>query len=177
MQPFARSHGGEQDGWPTVVRAIRPSERDCAGRPATGGHERGRDEFSRRPNARALPHQTQGHGRWSPSMILRDQGSAVHALVAPTGDGKQDARRDRFAKIPYSVLFDRTLSRDARLLYAVLVTHWWKHGECFASHATLAEELGVKERMLRNYLSELLRAGHIVKRPRGRGRAVAFSPA
>jgi DNA-binding transcriptional MocR family regulator len=110
-------------------------------------------------------------------MMLPEQEPAVHSQAAPPRESKRTARRDRFAQIPYTVLFDQRISRDARLLYAVLQSHWWKHGECLASHATLAAEIGVKERMVRSYLSELVRAGHVVKRRRGRGRSVAYSSA
>jgi hypothetical protein len=81
----------------------------------------------------------------------------------------------KFSALPHAVLFDRGLSRDAVVLYAVLQAHWWQGGECWASHATLADEMRVKPRMLRYYLTELLDRGHITERLRGHGQAKAYA--
>lgn len=82
-----------------------------------------------------------------------------------------------YSALPHDIMRDTRLSRDARLLYAILQGHWWQGGECWASHATLAAEMGCKERMLRYYLTELLEAGVITERRRGHGQAKAYAPA
>ena len=81
-----------------------------------------------------------------------------------------------FSALPHDLIRDERLSRDAKLLYAVLQMHWWQGGECWASHATLASEMGCKERMLRYYLRELVKAGWVTERRRGHGQAKAYAP-
>ena len=79
-------------------------------------------------------------------------------------------RRRGFTPLPNQVLLDARLSRDARLLYALLQHHARGDGRCFPSHATLAEELGGGETALRAYLRELIDAGLVGQRRRGQGR-------
>lgn len=90
-------------------------------------------------------------------------------------DGNGAAQK--FSALPHAVLFDKRLSHAARLLYAVLQAHWWQSGACYASHATLAEEMGVSTRMLRTYLDALIAAGLIVEAPHGERRAKSYAPA
>jgi hypothetical protein len=82
-----------------------------------------------------------------------------------------------YSALPHDVLFDNAISPGARLLYAGLQAYWWKGGECFANHATLASDFGVSQRQIQRYLHELVQAGHIVERHHGRGQAKAYSPA
>ena len=79
-------------------------------------------------------------------------------------------RRQGFTPLPNAVLLDARLSRDARLLYALLQHHARGDGRCFPSHATLAAELGGGETALRAYLRELTDAGLVGQRRRGQGR-------
>lgn len=81
-----------------------------------------------------------------------------------------------FSALPHVVLFDRRLSRDARLLYAVMQAHWWQGGECWASHATLAAAMGCSDSQLRRYIGELSTAGYVASRRRGQGQAKAYRP-
>lgn len=84
----------------------------------------------------------------------------------------QPGRRERrgFTPLPNAVLFDARLSRDARLLYALLQAHARRDGSCFPSQATLAKELTAGETQVRAYLRELLCAGLISCHRRGQGR-------
>ena len=79
-------------------------------------------------------------------------------------------RRQGFTPLPNQVLLDARLSRDARLLYALLQYHARGDGRCFPSHATLAAELDGGETALRAYLRELIEAGLVAQRLRGQGR-------
>jgi hypothetical protein len=94
-------------------------------------------------------------------------------------------KKPRYAEVAYSVLFDEQLSIGARLLWAVLETHWYETGVCFASHQTLAHELSspgpngprpLSLRQLRRYLDELIAHGHIVERPGVKRQAKTYSP-
>jgi hypothetical protein len=75
-----------------------------------------------------------------------------------------------FTALPNAVLLNTHLTRDARLLYALLLHHARQTGRCYPSHATLAAELGASETMVRTYLRALTAAGLITTRRRGQGR-------
>jgi biotin operon repressor len=66
-----------------------------------------------------------------------------------------------FAALPYQVLRDKTLSVGARLTYAFLLMYAWQEGSTFAGQQKMAEAIGVSERHLRRYLTELRDSGYI----------------
>ena len=68
---------------------------------------------------------------------------------------ENEMMRAGFAAFPYVVLRDTSLSAGARLAYAVLLMYAWQEGACFAGQATMAKDVGVGERQLRNYLKQL----------------------
>ena len=106
--------------------------------------------------------------------------SSVVASVAPARERPGHLRvvdEPQFAPFPAAVLTDTRLSTGARLLYAVMQLHWWQGGECWASHSTMAAQVGCKERMIRYYIRELVALGYITERRRGRGQAKAYAPA
>jgi hypothetical protein len=80
----------------------------------------------------------------------------------------------RYSALPHEIMRDTSLSRDARLLFAVLQGHWWQDGDCFASHATLATEMGCSTRMLRTYLNELIEAGKVTEHEAGQRRQKVY---
>jgi hypothetical protein len=81
-----------------------------------------------------------------------------------------------YSPLPHDLMRDTRLSRDARLLYAILQSHWWQSGECYASHATLAAEMGCSLSGIRRYLDELIRVDAIEERPAGPRRAKSYRP-
>lgn len=109
----------------------------------------------------------------------------VHATVPyapagaylPTRPRLTVVERSGYSQMPRAVVFDNAISPGARLFYAGLQTYWWKSGECYASHATLAADFEISERQVQRYIAELVRAGHIVERKHGRGHAKAYGPA
>ncbi len=96
------------------------------------------------------------------------------AFVTPAPPDSQLPARAGFTALPNAVLLATTLSRDARLLYALLLHHAWQDRHCFPSHATLATELGAGETMVRAYLCELEHAGLITRYRRGQGRTNVY---
>lgn len=72
-----------------------------------------------------------------------------------------------YSALPHEIMRDTKLSRDARLLYAILQGYAWQGGECRASHETLAREMGCSTRMLRTYLNELLNARKVTEHGAG----------
>lgn len=69
--------------------------------------------------------------------------------------------RSGFAAFPYLVMEDKRLSVGARLTYAFLLKYAWQEGSCFAGQATMAKEIGISDRHLRRFLTELKDHGYI----------------
>lgn len=69
--------------------------------------------------------------------------------------------RAGFAAMPYLVLRDKRLTIGARLAYGVLLSYAWQDGACFPGQETMAEDIGVSSRQLRDYLNELRENGYI----------------
>lgn len=90
---------------------------------------------------------------------------------------KDGGATGRFSALPHAVLFS-DLSDGAVRMYATIQSHaWGDGGECTASHATLAAEMGRKERTVRALLRELVDAGFVVERRTGHGQAKAYRTA
>jgi hypothetical protein len=90
---------------------------------------------------------------------------------------KDGGATGRFSALPHAVLFSG-LSDGAVRMYATIQSHaWGDGGECTASHATLAAEMGRKERTVRALLRELVDAGFVVERRTGHGQAKAYRTA
>ncbi len=64
-----------------------------------------------------------------------------------------------FTQIPNAILRDASLSAGARLTYAMLSSFAWQDDECWVGQAKLGDLVGVKDRAIRNYLTELEEAG------------------
>jgi hypothetical protein len=65
------------------------------------------------------------------------------------------------ASLPYMVMRDKALSLGARLTYAFLLMYAWQEGSTFAGQVKMASDMGVSERHLRRYLTELKNTGYI----------------
>lgn len=74
---------------------------------------------------------------------------------------ENEMMRAGFAALPYQVMRDTALSAGARLTYAFLLMYAWQEGSCFAGQKRMAEEMGVSDRHLRRYLTELQTARYI----------------
>ncbi len=104
------------------------------------------------------------------------------AVVAPVSAQSRAAGHLRvvdapkFSALPHGIIRDTRVSRDARLLYAVLQMYWWQGGECWESHATLASDMGCGLRSLRMYLDELIEAGIITETLAGTRRSKVYTP-
>lgn len=74
---------------------------------------------------------------------------------------QNEIQRSGFASIPYLVMRDKQLSVGARLTYAFLLMYAWQQGSCFAGQKKMAADMGVSDRHLRRFLSELRQFGYI----------------
>ncbi len=120
-----------------------------AGQP--GGHDHAHHVTRRRPWLCSLfwvrlyfVHQGRGGHR-----------GAMH-LPAVLMNGEPD-----FIQIPMAVLRDPALSHPAKLLYGRLKLFAGKNGQCNPRHATLATEVCMGVRQLRQAISDLRKAGWI----------------
>lgn len=84
-------------------------------------------------------------------------------------------RAATYSALPHSIMRDTSLSRDARLLYAILQGHWWQGAESYASHAVMAEEMGCSLSGIRRYLDELIEAKLIAESLAGSRRAKVYT--
>ena len=80
-----------------------------------------------------------------------------------------------FVCLPRAVLLAPGLSRDARLLYAVLLSYAWQQGSCFPGRERLQAALGCGHHQLSAYLRELEGAALITRRRRGPGRTTLYT--
>lgn len=60
-----------------------------------------------------------------------------------------------FMKIPLAISRNRELTQTAKLLYGRLLLFAGKNGSCTPSHETLAAEIGIMPRQIRNALAQL----------------------
>src|SRR5579883_3300657 len=75
-----------------------------------------------------------------------------------------------FVQLPKQVLYARNLSRDAKLLYAVLLGYAWQEQRCFPGYHRLCEDMAASENMVRKYMRELEAAHLVSQHRRGQGR-------
>lgn len=75
-----------------------------------------------------------------------------------------------FVQLPKAVLYARNLSRDAKLLYAVLLGYAWQEQRCFPGYQRLCADLNASENAVRKWMRELEDAHMISQRRRGQGR-------
>lgn len=83
---------------------------------------------------------------------------------------ENEALRKGFTIIPNYILRDPAISIGAKLTYTLLLSYAWQEGSCFPGQKRLAANLGLKERMVRYYLTELKKSGFIEVKRRGLGR-------
>jgi hypothetical protein len=85
------------------------------------------------------------------------------------------ALRGGFVLLPRAVLHAPELSRDAKLLYAVLLSYAWQGGSCFPGYQRLQADLGCGVNQITKYLRELEGAGLVTRRRRGLGKTTVYT--
>ena len=63
--------------------------------------------------------------------------------------------RHGFAQVPNVVLRDPSLTGNEKVLYALLLSYAWHDDECFPGQETLAHDMGLKPRAIRQLLVKL----------------------
>jgi hypothetical protein len=85
------------------------------------------------------------------------------------------ALRSGFVLLPRSILHAPGLSRDAKLLYAVLLSYAWQEGSCFPGYERLKADLQCGINQVTKYMVELEQAGLITRRRRGLGKTNLYT--
>jgi len=105
----------------------------------------------------------------------QDHPNVYHLHVRPVRDDDDV----RFTTILHRVLDDATLSQGARRAYIVLCRRAGGNGWCPCSHAALGAAIGVKPRVVYDYVRELADAGYLrlTERPGRSNRYTVETPA
>jgi hypothetical protein len=85
------------------------------------------------------------------------------------------ALRGGFVQLPVAVLQTPGLSRDAKLLYAILLRYAWQAGSCFPGYETLQADMDCSPNSLTKYMSELDRVGLISRQRRYLGQTTIYT--
>ena len=80
-----------------------------------------------------------------------------------------------FIHLPKQILYARNLSRDAKLLYAVLLGYAWQKGSCFPGYRRLCDDMQASENMVRKYMRELEAVGLLSQKRRGLGKTNIYT--
>jgi hypothetical protein len=80
-----------------------------------------------------------------------------------------------FVQLPKLVLYARNLSRDAKLLYAVLLGYAWQEHRCWPGYTRLCHDLDASENMVRKYMRELEAVHLLSQHRRGLGKSNMYT--
>jgi DNA-binding transcriptional regulator YhcF (GntR family) len=107
----------------------------------------------------------------SPEHTVNDlESNELEPLEPDTLLIENEALRKGFTVIPNFILRNPSLSIGARMMYTLLLSYAWQEGSCFPGQKRIARELGIKERMVRYYLTELQNSGFVEAKRRGLGK-------
>lgn len=77
----------------------------------------------------------------------------------------EELLKDGFVQLPVALVKWGRVPPGAKLAYAMLLWYGWRNGE-YPGHEQMAYDLGVTERSIKNYMSQLQKAGLVdVERP------------
>jgi hypothetical protein len=74
-----------------------------------------------------------------------------------------------FVMLQKTILLARNLSRDAKLLYAVLQNYAWQDARCFPGYERLCFDMQASDDSVRKYMRELVAVGLVTQVRRGLG--------
>jgi len=83
---------------------------------------------------------------------------------------EDETLRAGFTQIPNRVLRAPNISRDAKILYAFLLSYAWQQRSCFPGYDQLCADMGASPSIVRKYMRELEQRGLLVQKRRGLGK-------
>src|SRR5215218_4009139 len=115
-----------------------------------------------------------------PPVPLGAPGGLEAARHAPDPDAgtlavANAALRGGFVLLPRTLLHAPGLSRDAKLLYAVLLSYAWQAGSCFPGYERLQHDLQCSVNSVTKWMQELEGAGLVTRRKRGQGKTTRYT--
>ena len=143
-------------------------------------HAPGNNASTRKSNR--ISHSSPAQGISHLRGVAADPRHTQHAAQLPQEEPEsntlliEDATLSHgFVLLPKLVLYARNLSRDAKLLYAVLLGYAWQEGRCFPGYTRLCDDLDASENMVRKYMRELEAVHLLSQRRRGLGRTNIYT--
>jgi hypothetical protein len=109
------------------------------------------------------------------AMNDRRQNASAYVLEPNTLVLEDQSLRYGFVQLPKQILWAKNLSRDAKMLYAVLLGYAWQEGHCYPGYPRLCEDMGASENMVRKYMRELEAVGLLRQKRRGQGRTNLYT--
>jgi len=88
---------------------------------------------------------------------------------------EDETLRAGFTQMPNRVLRAPNLSRDAKILYAFLLSYAWQQGSCFPGYAQLCADMAASPSIVRKYMHELETVGLLVQKRRGMGKTNLYT--
>jgi hypothetical protein len=110
-------------------------------------------------------------------MSTSDPNTLIYERGSPEPNTLQvenEALRHGFTLIPNAVLRAPNLSRDAKLLYGILLSYAWQKGSCFPGYETLMQDLRCAREALAKYIKELRTTGFVEVKRRGQGKTSIY---
>lgn len=83
---------------------------------------------------------------------------------------EDESLKHGFIQLPKIILRARNLSRDAKLLYSILLSYAWGDDHCFPGYQRLCFDMQGSENMVRKYMRELESVGLLSQKRRGLGK-------
>ena len=85
------------------------------------------------------------------------------------------ALRGGFVLLPRTLLHAPGLSRDVKLLYAVLLSYAWQQGSCFPGYERLQHDLQCSVNSVTKWMQELEGVRLVTRRKRGQGKTTVYT--
>jgi Helix-turn-helix domain len=80
-----------------------------------------------------------------------------------------------FVQLPKQILYARNISRDAKMLYAILLGYAWEKDQCFPGYKRLCEDMQASENFVRKCMRELEAAQLLKQKRRGLGKTNIYT--
>ena len=105
-------------------------------------------------------------------MATRPIGDVIEQNIRLVGG---DALTQRgFTQVPNAILKAKDVSPGAKLAYTMLLSYAWHNNLCYPGQERLAEDMGVTDRSVRNYLKELEKNKYLTVRQLGQGKTNTY---
>src|SRR4051812_5258482 len=88
---------------------------------------------------------------------------------------EDESFRYGFIQLPRQILYARNISRDAKMLYGVLLSYAWQEQRCFPGYTRLCLDMQASENSVRKWMNELEAVSLLTHKRRGLGKTNIYS--